>query len=40
MVQHSSGASTSGAADGQGRRLGFGAIVSLIGIGLLLIFMI
>jgi len=39
-VQQSPGASTSGAADGQGRRLGFGAIVSLIGVGVLLIFMI
>ena len=32
--------STSGAAQGSGRRLGGGAIASLIGIGVLLIFMI
>ena len=40
MVQQRPGASTSGAAEGQGHRLGGGAIASLIGVGLLLIFMI
>ena len=40
MVQQSPGDSTSGAAEGQGLRLGGGAIASLTGSGLLLIFMI
>lgn len=40
MVQQSPGDSTSGAADGQGLRLGGGAIASLTGSGLLLVFMI
>ncbi len=40
MVPQRPDASTSGAAKGQGRRLGGGAIASLIGVGLLLIFMI
>lgn len=40
MASQRPGASTSGAAEGQGRRLSGGAIASLIGVGLLLIFMI
>ncbi len=40
MAPQRPGASTSGATEGQGRRLGGGAIASLIGVGLLLIFMI
>lgn len=40
MAPQRPGASTSGAMEGQGRRLGGGAIASLIGVGLLLIFMI
>jgi uncharacterized integral membrane protein len=38
MVQQSPDNSRSGAPEGQGRRLGGGAIASLTGIGLLLIF--
>jgi uncharacterized integral membrane protein len=38
MVQQSPGDSTSGEAKGQARRLGGGAIASLTGVGLLLIF--
>jgi len=40
MVQQSPGDSTSVAAEGQGLRLGGGAIASLTGSGLLLVFMI
>jgi uncharacterized integral membrane protein len=40
MVQQSPDDSTSGAAKGQGLRLGGGVIASLAGVGLLLIFMI
>ena len=40
MASQHPGASTSGAAEGQGRRLSGGAIASLIGVGLLLVFMI
>ena len=40
MVKQSPGDSTSGAAEGQGLRLSGGAIASLTGVGLLLIFMI
>lgn len=40
MVQESPRYSASGAAEGQGLRLGGGAIVSLTGFGLLLVFMI
>lgn len=40
MVQASLTSSASGAAEGQGRRLGGGAIVSLTGAGPLLVFMI
>jgi uncharacterized integral membrane protein len=40
MVQESPGYSASGAAEGQGLRLGGAAIVSLTGSGLLLVFMI
>ena len=40
MASQRSGASTSGAAEGQRRRLSGGAIALLIGVGLLLIFMI
>lgn len=40
MVQQSPGDSTSGVADGQRFRLGGGAIASLTGIGLLVVFMI
>ena len=40
MAQPSPGPSSSGGAEGQGPSLGFGAIVSLIGVGLLLIFMV
>jgi uncharacterized integral membrane protein len=40
MVQQSPGDSTGGAAKGQGLRLGGGAVASLTGTGLLLIFMI
>lgn len=40
MVQQSPGNSRSGAAEGQGPGLGGGAIASLAGVGLLLVFMI
>ena len=40
MVQQSPGDSRSGTAEGQGLRLGGGAIASLTGAGLLVIFMI
>jgi uncharacterized integral membrane protein len=40
MVQQSPGNSRSGAAEGQGPGLGGGAIASLTGVGLLLVFMI
>lgn len=40
MVQQSPADSTSGAAEGQGRRVGAGAIASLTGAGLLLVLMI
>jgi uncharacterized integral membrane protein len=40
MVQQSPGGSTSDAAEGRRLRLGGGAIASLIGIGLLIVFMI
>ncbi len=40
MVQASPTSSASGTAEGQGRRLGAGAIVSLSGSALLLVFMI
>lgn len=40
MVQQSPGDSTSGVAEGKGLRLGAGAIASLTGAGLLIIFMI
>jgi uncharacterized integral membrane protein len=40
MVQQSPGSSASGAAQGDGLRLGGGAIASLCGVGLLLVFMI
>ena len=40
MVQQSPGNSRSGAAEGQGPSLGGGAIASLTGVGLLLVFMI
>ena len=40
MVQQSPGDSTSGAAEGRRLRLGGGAIASLTGVGLLIVFMI
>jgi uncharacterized integral membrane protein len=40
LVQQSPGDSRSGAAEGQGPRLGGGAIAALTGVGLLLVFMI
>ena len=40
MVQQSPGSSPSDAAEGRGLRLGAGAIASLTGLGLLLVFMI
>jgi uncharacterized integral membrane protein len=40
MIQQSPNESTSGAVEGQGLRLGAGAIASLTGAGLLLVFMI
>jgi uncharacterized integral membrane protein len=40
MVRQSPGSSTSGAAEGQTLRLSGGAIASLTGVGLLIIFMI
>jgi uncharacterized integral membrane protein len=40
MVQQSPGDSTSGTAERQGLRLGVGAIASLTGAGLLIVFMI
>jgi uncharacterized integral membrane protein len=40
MVQQSPADSPSTAEDGQGRRVGAGAIASLTGVGLLLVFMI
>ena len=40
MVQQSPTDGTSGAVEGQGRRVGGGAIAALTGVGLLLVFMI
>ena len=40
MVQQRSGASADGSAGARGARLGVGAIASLVGVGLLVIFMI
>jgi uncharacterized integral membrane protein len=40
MVQQSPADNASGVAEGQGRRVGAGAIASLMGAGLLLVFMI
>jgi uncharacterized integral membrane protein len=40
MVQQRSGASAGGSAGARGARLGAGAIASLVGVGLLVIFMI
>ncbi len=40
MVQQSAGDNTAGTAEGRRFRLGTGAIASLVGVGLLLVFMI
>ena len=40
MVQRTPSDSASGAVEGQGLRLGGGAIASLVGVGLLLVFMV